>query len=155
MKLLTNEEAGDILKKFYYKDQTKSQLQTIDNELVSIVSNKDYTLIHDKIKNKIFIKTQEDITFDIETQGDINLSCNSFNLLTKEKICFDSLTDDDIHFNSKMAKQIRNNPESIEYRKQEIENVAEHLAEQWKWTVKEYKQFIEQQYKKLEITDEY
>lgn len=81
-------------------------------------------LIYDEKSKELLLNSTEKITlrlggnFHLVVDGDYDTSINGeYNLITNnQNIHFDSINGD-IHLNSRLAKQIKNLPESIELRK--------------------------------------
>jgi hypothetical protein len=88
-------------------------------------------LVYDEESKELFLNSTEKITlrlggnFHLVVDGDYDTSINGeYNLITNnQNIHFDSVNGE-IHLNSRLAKQIKNLPESIELRKR-IEQLKE------------------------------
>jgi len=76
------------------------------------INNNLYKVSYNKEEKELNIHlNDENITLNIETKGDLNIKCKSFNLIVEEDFSVDSLKPlnlPSIFLNSRMAKQIRN-----------------------------------------------
>ena len=78
---------------------------------LDIITNDNWIIVFNKNTNTVDMKFRNGTNINIETSGDINIKCKSYNVLVEEDFSVDSLRDESlpsIFLNSKMAKQIRN-----------------------------------------------
>lgn len=125
-----NAQLKDIIKNDLKIEETKNiskELKPFSKDETLEFESNDFHLIFNKSSKKMKITTKTKISFDIETDRDINIKCRSFNLLAEDDICIDSIKN--LFLNSKMAKQIRDLPESIEYRLASLEDELLSIAE--------------------------